>query len=298
MTTKILDFGIARVKSASTAAAGKSSGGKTMNAFTPQYGAPEQWQPEKYGQTGPWTDVYGLAISMVDMLSGGPPIDGSIAQMMFAALNETRRPTPRTVGVTVSDAVDAAFRRALAVDPKKRTPSIEAFWTELELALDMKPSMKRLDARIEKTDSVPPPPGAMELPALDVPAPAPPPVPKPTAPLSQSVRVVDPVDLAAGERDMSFGLSVQPSLRPRPHVPHVPLHSIRHAAPAPHSSFGAKLATPIWLLVLAMALMAADQILVRMTGAGLPIAPIRPLWIAGPLVGLASMLAFVRLLSS
>ncbi len=47
-----------------------------------------------------------------------------------------------------------------------------------------------------------------------------------------------------------------------------------------------------------MAVMAADQILVRMTGAGLPIEPIRPLWIAGPLVGLASLIAFVRLLAS
>ncbi len=157
--------------------------------------------------------VYGLAISMVDMLSGGPPIDGSIAQMMFAALNESRRPTPRIVGVTVADAVERTFQRALAVDPKKRTPSVEAFWTELELALDMKPSMKRLDARAEKGDSMPPPPGAMDLPSLEVPALAPPPVPKPAAPLSHSVRVVDPVDLAAEERGMSFGLTTQPHYR-------------------------------------------------------------------------------------
>src|SRR5205814_9421755 len=72
--TKILDFGIAKAKSAATQLVGQQSANESpLAAFTPAYGAPDQWVPKRYGQTGPWTDVWGLAITVVEAVSGHAP---------------------------------------------------------------------------------------------------------------------------------------------------------------------------------------------------------------------------------
>jgi len=129
---KILDFGIAKVKSEANQMAGRQSSGESpMAAFTPAYGAPEQWSPKTLGQTGPWTDVWGLAITFVEAVCGHAPIDGDIPAMMGAAMNPTRRPTPRNEGVAVSDDVEAVLTQALAVDPRDRFHDIGAFWNAL-----------------------------------------------------------------------------------------------------------------------------------------------------------------------
>src|SRR5262249_34278336 len=146
---KILDFGIARAKSAATQEAGRITEGDPLTAFTPAYAAPEQWLPKRFGQCGTWTDVYGLAITMVEALMGTPPIDGELAAMMGTACDPARRPTPRTEGATVPDSVEAAFRNALAVDPRERTQTIQAFWSAIEKAIGLEPSLQAKDPRRE-----------------------------------------------------------------------------------------------------------------------------------------------------
>jgi serine/threonine-protein kinase len=129
---KILDFGVAKVRSAATrAAAGAGTGPKEISLFTPAYGAPEQWNPKLYGETGPWTDVWGLALTLVETLAGSPVIVGDHTAVMRQALDPKRRPTPRNHGVALSDEVDGVFARALAVDPRERYPDVGAFWREL-----------------------------------------------------------------------------------------------------------------------------------------------------------------------
>src|SRR6185436_19404778 len=86
-----------------------------LSAFTPAYGAPEQWLPKRFGQTGPWTDVWGLAITVVEVLTGRCPIDGDHAAMMGSAIDTVRRPTPRSEGADIPDEAEAVFVRALAV---------------------------------------------------------------------------------------------------------------------------------------------------------------------------------------
>ncbi|MBI4957171.1 MAG: serine/threonine protein kinase [Myxococcales bacterium] len=139
---KILDFGIAKARDKLLQGVGRitDEGG---NPFTPSYGSPEQWLPKRYGQTGPWTDVWGLALTMVECLTGFPPIDGDMHAMMGTALDESRRPSPRNEGVDVSDEAEAVFRRALSVDPKQRYQTIEELWTALETALGIEPSFPR-----------------------------------------------------------------------------------------------------------------------------------------------------------
>jgi serine/threonine-protein kinase len=100
-------------------------------SFTPYYAAPEQLDP-RFGPTGPWTDVYGFALVFVEVLSGKQPVSGpDVISVVAQVLNAAQRPTPRTLGVTVPDAVEAVFTRAFAMDPKTRFPDAGAFWDAL-----------------------------------------------------------------------------------------------------------------------------------------------------------------------
>src|SRR5690606_28598837 len=73
-TVKILDFGVAKMITDNTqmrAALAKT--GTNITSFTPQYGAPEQFT-RSYGATGPWTDVFALALIAVEMMIGKPAL--------------------------------------------------------------------------------------------------------------------------------------------------------------------------------------------------------------------------------
>jgi formylglycine-generating enzyme required for sulfatase activity len=133
---KVLDFGVAKMMSDNTqlkAALAKTGMGVT--SFTPQYGAPEQFS-RSYGATGPWTDVFALALVAVEMLTGKAPLDGEdLVQLGFAAGNPERRPTPQTLGIAVPEAVEAVFQKALAVRPEARYARAAEFWTALERAI-------------------------------------------------------------------------------------------------------------------------------------------------------------------
>jgi len=203
-SAKILDFGIAKVRDAASQIAGRiSQVDATGNAFTPGYAAPEQWLPKRFGQAGPWTDVWGLALTVIEAALGRPVIDGDHASMMGTAIDEARRPTPRTEGLLVSDEVEAVFARALAVDPRRRHQDVGLFWDELERAFGLEPSgaVVRRDHRAEgagpavreeridlggpRPSSFPPLQATTTMPSA---APAPAQVPQPTvgAPLGGS----------------------------------------------------------------------------------------------------------------
>lgn len=141
---KIFDFGIAKVRSAATREAGRATAETQGNMFTPAYAAPEQWAPDKYGQAGPWTDVFSLALTLAELATQRPAIDGPPSAMLALCLDENKRPTPRRLGLDTSDAVDAVFRKALAVAPTQRYRSMEAFWNDLERALGVPQTMPNL----------------------------------------------------------------------------------------------------------------------------------------------------------
>lgn len=144
---KILDFGIAKARDTMRQNVGRITDAEDNRPFTPSYGAPEQWVPKRYGQTGPWTDVWGLALTLVECLTGNPPIDGDMHAMMGTALDKSRRPTPRREGAGLSDEAEEVFERALAVDPRERYETVEAFWTALELSEGVPSSFKRARRR-------------------------------------------------------------------------------------------------------------------------------------------------------
>jgi eukaryotic-like serine/threonine-protein kinase len=133
---KILDFGIAKVVQDAQRMAGsfqKTTGQTT--SFTPAYGAPEQFS-RTFGATGPWTDEFALALIVTEMVTGRVPLEGeTIAEVAYASVDVNRRPTPRTFGATVSDAVEAVFVRALAVKPEDRFATAGDLWQALHAAV-------------------------------------------------------------------------------------------------------------------------------------------------------------------
>ena len=135
-TIKLLDFGIAKVVQDAQKMAGsfqKTSG--VVTSFTPAYGAPEQFS-RTYGATGPWTDVFALALILGEMTSGKPPIDGDdVGQLAFVSMNDKVRPSPRTLGAAVTDAVENILLQALAVKTTERPQTAREFWTLLTAAL-------------------------------------------------------------------------------------------------------------------------------------------------------------------
>ncbi|HEX7666651.1 MAG TPA: bifunctional serine/threonine-protein kinase/formylglycine-generating enzyme family protein, partial [Polyangiaceae bacterium] len=139
-TVKLLDFGIAKVVSdAQKEGGGFAETTGQVTSFTPAYGAPEQFT-RTHGATGPWTDVFAFALVMVETLCGKEALSGeTFMQIAYAAADVQRRPSPRTLGANVSDATEAVFLRALAVNPQERWQSAGDFWNALRESLGMDP---------------------------------------------------------------------------------------------------------------------------------------------------------------
>jgi cytochrome c peroxidase len=128
-TAKLLDFGVAKVVEDLTEGFDKT--GHREGPYTPKYAAPEQFS-KRYGSTGPWTDVYSLAMVCVELLVGRYPLEAeSFGQLTFTVCDKDARPTPRRFGAAASEAVEAVFARALAVDSDTRFRDAGSFWRAL-----------------------------------------------------------------------------------------------------------------------------------------------------------------------
>ena len=224
---KVLDFGVAKAQSVASQVAGRATGRKGGAWFTPAFAAPEQWRPEQFGAVGPWTDVWGLALTMTEALAGKPALDGDANQMMAAALDKTSRPTPKSLGVQLDPSVERVFARALSVDPRERQRDVGLFWEELTGALGMRDTRSR-DARRE-AGSVPREevieaaiPAKARMPPPRPAAAKRPPPPRPGGQTRATLGIDDPFgddDLGAGE-DERGGADLEASI---PSVPDVPI---------------------------------------------------------------------------
>ncbi|MFT3776380.1 MAG: SUMF1/EgtB/PvdO family nonheme iron enzyme [Minicystis sp.] len=147
-TLKVLDFGIAKVLTDYTTFTSALDATKqTPTAFTPRYGAPEQFNKQR-GATGPWTDVFALGLILVELLTGKKALDGDDpTQLYIAAADPTQRPTPQARGVNVPDAVERVLDKALAVEPKNRWADAGEMWDALLDAASLAPAaIQRISA--------------------------------------------------------------------------------------------------------------------------------------------------------
>ena len=139
---KLLDFGIAKVISEAQAQAGAlTTTSRTLTSFTATYGAPEQFS-RSHGATGPWTDVFALALILVEAITGRKALDGDdVVQLAVASQDPRVRPTPRTFGVSLSDQTEAVFAKALAVKPAERWQAAGEMWSALRRSLELVTAM-------------------------------------------------------------------------------------------------------------------------------------------------------------
>jgi len=107
---KLTDFGIARLADVSRTRTGIVLG-------TPSFMSPEQLEGEKVN--GP-TDLFGLGISLYQLLTGHLPFRGSsMTELMFVIANEPHRPVS-AIRTDLPDSIDAVLDKALAKKPVNR----------------------------------------------------------------------------------------------------------------------------------------------------------------------------------
>lgn len=278
---KVLDFGISKVKGTAGQMAGKTSlNADALVSFSPAYGAPEQWAPRSYGQTGRWTDVWGLALTVVEALKGEEVIEGDHAAMMGTILDPTRRPTPRNEGLTVSDEVEKTFERALAVDPRKRYQSVGEFWDQLTFALGLSAEIGTVSLsghalpatqNADSLDSIIPPkkPAGPELSSRHS---------GPIQAVNQRLAAASSTKIANKDRRAISLDTIS--------LPPATWHST-HASQYPSGSIWKALSPSIALFLLSLALTASDRICAYYRGIPLAVGPVQASWIAGACMVLA-----------
>ena len=119
----LADFGVAKSTSA-TASMSQAVRG------TPAYMAPEQWE----GTPVAATDQYALAIMAYDLLTGRPPFQGGLGQVMYQHLHVIPQP-PGKLNPHLPADVDTVLLHALAKKPEERFASISAFARAFQQAL-------------------------------------------------------------------------------------------------------------------------------------------------------------------
>lgn len=99
----------------------------TVLAANPSYAPPEQVDEMSGQEHGPFTDVYALAATMYEAVSGRRPVS-AISRTTALAYGRPDPLTPLAELQTngMSDAVKRAIMNGLTVDPMKRTPTVAA----------------------------------------------------------------------------------------------------------------------------------------------------------------------------
>src|SRR5215213_4799624 len=130
-TLKVLDFGLAKIKSGELL--GSFVAAQTQGMMgSPFYMAPEQWSDEDIDVRA---DIYSLGVILYQMIAGDVPFKGkSIPSIMSMHLNAAPAPLAER-GIDVPPALERAIQHALEKDPNKRPQSVEEFVAELREAM-------------------------------------------------------------------------------------------------------------------------------------------------------------------
>jgi serine/threonine protein kinase len=150
-TLKVLDFGIAKaMQEGETVTQSKTQTSTSFRAFTPNYAAPEQFAPKRYGASGPWTDVHALGLLLVELLTDKPANRGEDFVECLESATSEQRPSPQGRGARVSDELEQVILKAVARSPEARFPDAGAF----AAALRSTPEATQIASRMSNPGSM------------------------------------------------------------------------------------------------------------------------------------------------
>jgi serine/threonine-protein kinase len=136
-STLVADFGIARALNPTGDQSLTQTG---LTVGTPAYMSPEQAAGER--QLDARSDVYALGAVLYEMLAGEPPYTGPTAQAIIAKRFSDPVPSVRRVRPGVSDALNRAVQRALAMTPADRFATAADFARAIGAAEHTAPSVE------------------------------------------------------------------------------------------------------------------------------------------------------------
>jgi tRNA A-37 threonylcarbamoyl transferase component Bud32 len=138
----LTDFGSAKGRALET----QRAGGRTVFSLTTAYASFEQQQGQG---TDPRSDLYSIAATFYELLSGDPPADASIrAGAVFSKRNDPFKPLSLTNSkYTLSAHIDAAFTWALALFQDDRIPDAKTFRQALRGPINTNPNTSNIGAK-------------------------------------------------------------------------------------------------------------------------------------------------------
>lgn len=133
---KVLDFGLAKIYEPTLGVAPSVQTMKGVALCSPSYGAPEQFV-KRFGNIGPWTDVYALALVMLELLSckKARHADTLVEGLAKAIAKETASPTPESLGIWLPPNLSLVLERAVSRETSVRPVDAARFKQELLAAL-------------------------------------------------------------------------------------------------------------------------------------------------------------------
>ena len=147
-TLNVLDFGLAAL--VRRVVREMAPDAADTNMFSMVHGSPEHFD-RSLGPIGPATDVYCIALVLLEVMGLPPPDPGAtFAELSKRALDPLNRATPRAFNMNVGDCAQAVLARAVACAPSERWVDAGELWEALKAAIEK-------DRKRQQAMTVPPP---------------------------------------------------------------------------------------------------------------------------------------------